>query len=88
MRATSPQLKNIFCGQLVTSDFDGDYKLTYARAPFEKTIPTDTRFYCGDVALVIDMISVPDSFYTNGFAMIIVPQGSGWVPFRWIKPLY
>lgn len=87
MRATSPPIKNIFCGQLITSDFEGDYKLTYSRIPLEKTIPTDTRFYFGDVGLVVKTIDVPDSFYTTGFAMILVPSGSGWVPFRWLKPL-
>jgi len=85
MLATSPGSKSFFLGQLVTSNFDGDYRLTYSRVPFEETIPNDVKFNCGDVGLILSMIDYPDSFYTNGFAMILIPDGSGWVPFRWLK---
>lgn len=79
--------KNFKIGQLVTSNFDSTYMLTYSRAPIDDSIPCDTRFYCGDVGVVISTIDVPDSFYTNGYAMILIPCGKGWVPFRWLRPI-
>jgi hypothetical protein len=88
LRVTSPSKKIFSEGQLVTADFDNAYMLTYSRAPIETTIPNDVRFYSGDIGLVITKIDMPDSFYTSGYAMILIPQGKGWVPFRWLKPLY
>lgn len=81
------KLKKFDIGQLVTSDFDGTYMLTYSRAPISDSVPCDTRFYSGDVGVVISTIDVPDSFYTSGYAMILIPQGKGWVPFRWLKSI-
>ncbi|NBP03029.1 MAG: hypothetical protein EBU90_23530 [Proteobacteria bacterium] len=85
---SSSSLEKIFkCGQLITTNFEGDYRLTYCRVPLEKTIPNNTRFCCGDIGLIVETIDVPDLFYTSGFAMILVPQGRGWVPFEWLKSL-
>ena len=74
-------------GQLVVADFDNKYMLTYSRAPIDTVAPTDVRFYSKDIAVIVSTIDVPDSFYTAGYAMILIPQGSGWVPFRWLKSL-
>lgn len=87
-QVTSPSAKIFLQGQLVTADFDNAYMLTYSRAPIETTVPNDVRFYSGDIGLVITTIDMPDSFYTSGYAMILIPQGKGWVPFRWLKSLY
>lgn len=79
---------NIFsAGQLVAANFENAYMLTYSRAPIDTTIPNDIRFYSGDIGVVVSTIEVPESFYTAGYAMILIPQGKGWVPFRWLKSL-
>jgi hypothetical protein len=83
--ATSPRGKNLVVGDLVTSDFDNDYMMTYTRVPIYKEIPCEITFYRGDIGIVISIVSTPDSLYTTTFAQIILPKGTCWVPSRWIR---
>lgn len=77
--------KTFKVGQLVTADFECTYMLTYSRVSFEASGLCNTRFYNSDIGVVISTIDAPDSFYTAGYAMILIPRGKGWVPFRWLK---
>jgi len=81
----SKPIKKFSVGQLVTSNFDNEYMMMYSRASLDATIANDTRFYRDEIGVVISVVDAPDSFYTAGYAMILIRHGKGWVPFRWLK---
>lgn len=80
------QKKRFASGDLITTDFEGEYMLTYSQASLEITIPNDVRFDRGEVGIILSTVQTPDSYYNEGgFAMILVKQGCGWVPYRWLR---
>jgi len=84
---TSPGNKKFFIGDLVSSNFSTDYMLVYCDFPIEKLIPSDSRFYKNDVAVILGVVVIPDSVYTNGYAKIFFSGATGWVPYRWLRLL-
>jgi len=83
---TTPGNVIIYPGDLVTSNFESDFILTYFRPPDVNDIFTqDVRFYRDEMGLVLETITTPDSFYSLGVARVMLPSGFGWVPFKWMR---
>lgn len=82
---TSPPDVIVETGDLVIANFDNEFMLTYSRAPEKLENPCGPRFYAHEVAVVIETITTSYSFYTLGLAKVLLSEGQGWVPFRWLK---
>jgi len=84
--STSPIKKIVNPGDIVISNFDNEFMLTFLRPhQHEDRITKDVRFHKKDIGLVAEIILTPESFYSVGFANVILPEGAGWVPFGWVE---
>lgn len=82
---TSPPNIVVEVGDLVVANFDNEFLLTYARAPEQLENPNGPKFHLYETALVLETINTNYSFYTLGLAKILLMEGQGWVPFRWLR---
>lgn len=86
MLATSPVKTIVKLGDIVAANFDNEFVLTFLRPPqHDDRITHDVRFHQNDIGLVTEVIFTPHSFYSLGFAKVMLPKGFGWLPFGWLK---